>query len=76
MKSKPGAMKRKEALLNVERERFNKNMAQMASLDVDHAKMGKPEVTSDNKSCTASRWQALRGFIQQTMEQRTDTKGT
>ena len=76
MKSRPGAMKRKEALLNVERERFNKNMAQMASLDVDRAEVKKTEATAESNGGSSGRWQALREFIQQTMEQRPDPKGT
>ena len=64
MKSRPGAMKRRERLEKMERERFGKNMAQLTA--------GSIEMTSEDaqKTVTASRWAALRGFISQTLEQK------
>lgn len=70
LKHRPGAMKRKEKMEQLERGRFMKNMAQMTGIG-QHAK--KPE-TDDLKttvaepSSTSDRWAALRGFISQTME--------
>ncbi len=65
MKSRPGATKRKEKLEKLERERFGKNMAQMAGPAGEDR-----TVTMDTQSSTSSRWASLRGFISQTMEQK------
>ncbi len=64
MKSRPGATKRREKLEKMERERFGKNMAQLA------AGSAHTEDEDAQKKATASRWAALRGFISQTMEQK------
>jgi Ribosome biogenesis protein SLX9 len=64
MKSRPGAMKRKEKLEKMEKERFMKNMAQLTVGSADA--MGEEE----QRAATASRWAALRSFISQTMEQK------
>jgi hypothetical protein len=64
MKSRPGALKRREKLERMERERFSKNMAQMAAGSVAAPTVG----DGTPQSGTASRWAALRGFISQTME--------
>lgn len=65
MKSRPGAMKRREKLDKTERDRFAKNLAQMAggasaTGASEHANAPKPE----------DRLKALRSFIAQTMEKR------
>ncbi len=70
LKSRPGAMKKKEILINMEKERFNKNLAQMAALPA-----GGHTITNDNgvangTSSSSNRWAALREFMQQTTEQR------
>ena len=71
LKSRPGAMKRREKLEREERERFGKNMAQMIGVVQNTS-----TVIAGNRgeaaqpSTTASRWAALRGFISQTMEQK------
>ncbi|KAL2868738.1 FAM207/SLX9 family protein [Aspergillus lucknowensis] len=65
LKHKPGALKRKEKIEKLERERFAKNMAQMSSI---HAPTG-PGSEPDTATSASSRWAALRGFISQTMEQ-------
>ncbi|KAI9833484.1 MAG: hypothetical protein M1819_003642 [Sarea resinae] len=71
LKSRPGAMKRKEKLEKQERERFGKNMAQLvdtkAVVPAPDAAMSAPAAEG---GATASRWAALRGFISQTMEQK------
>lgn len=64
MKSRPGATKRREKLEKLERERFGKNMAQLTAGSV--GKQGEEA----QKTATASRWAALRGFISQTLEQK------
>ncbi|KAG7009719.1 hypothetical protein G7Y79_00002g008340 [Physcia stellaris] len=74
LKSRPGAMKRKEKLASLEKDRFNKNMAQMMaprnmSQDDQFASGG-----DEAKSGSRNKWAALRGFIQQTMEQRPETE--
>lgn len=60
MKSRPGAMKRKQKLDNSERDRFAKNLAQMAT----------PGAGGAGPASTAERLRALRGFISQTLETR------
>ena len=73
LKSRPGAMKKKEALINLEKERFNKNMAQMAALPtVGDAAVNNGEVVKTGCS-SGNRWAALRQFIQNTTERRSDT---
>ncbi|KAJ5676072.1 hypothetical protein N7462_008969 [Penicillium macrosclerotiorum] len=67
LQHKPGAMKRREKLEKVERDRFAKNMAQMATLPP--APTGSTGDASADPNVTASRWSALRNFISQTMEQ-------
>jgi hypothetical protein len=64
LKSRPGAMKRREKLDKMERERFGRNMAQLAA--------GSAQVSGEEaqKAATANRWAALRGFISQTLEQK------
>lgn len=64
MKSRPGAMKRREKVDKVERERFAKNVAQMASAQ-DGGTTPAPYT---------ERWKALRGFISQTMERKPESK--
>ena len=64
LRSKPGALKRREKLEKMERERFGKNMAQLAA---GSAQSG-GEVAE--KAASANRWAALRGFISQTLEQK------
>ncbi|KAL8669702.1 MAG: hypothetical protein Q9168_005721, partial [Polycauliona sp. 1 TL-2023] len=78
LKSKPGAMKKKEKVIASEKERFNRNMARMASGvpktdggegGVEIAGEGLGEVNGgDGKSM--SKWAVLRRHIQETMEQR------
>lgn len=66
--TRPGAQKRREKLEKMERERFGKNMAQLTTAvpaAAPTAEAGAPAPTP-----TASRWEALRGFISQTMEQK------
>ncbi|KAA8577198.1 hypothetical protein EYC84_007191 [Monilinia fructicola] len=72
MKSRPGATKKREKLEAMERERFGKNMAQLAAVAEDKPKdatvVEGQEVPAT--SGTANRWAALRAFISQTMEQK------
>ena len=80
MKSKPGALKRREKLDKGERDRFAKNMAQLAASktlsEADQAasgNLGKAETKSSVPS-TGERWAALRGFISQTLERKPELK--
>ncbi|KAJ5093100.1 hypothetical protein N7456_008961 [Penicillium angulare] len=67
LRHKPGALKRREKLEKVERDRFAKNMAQMSGLQPTADANSGEDNTTPNP--TASRWSALRSFISQTMEQ-------
>lgn len=64
MKSRPGATKRRQKLEKMERERFGKNMAQLAAGGVQGAR------EEPHKTATANKWAALRNFISQTLEQK------
>lgn len=72
MKSRPGALKRKEKLDRGERERFAKNLAEMSGkmTEATGDNSGKLEIASRVHGC----WAALRGFIGQTMEQRPEMR--
>ena len=52
LKSRPGAMKKKEKLEKMEKERFNANLAQMAT----------------SSSTSNDRWAALKNHVQNTMD--------
>jgi len=75
LKSKPGAMKRREKLDKSERDRFAKNMAQLAPSSTTNGTGSQNPVTtgsnrpvSQTANSTSQRWAALRGFISQTLE--------
>lgn len=57
MKSRPGAMKRKQKLDNSERDRFAKNLAQISA-------------SNSTGTTAADKLRALRGFIAETLEKR------
>ncbi|KAJ4292684.1 hypothetical protein N0V90_009347 [Kalmusia sp. IMI 367209] len=57
LKSRPGAMKKKEKLEKMEKERFNMNMAQMAAAS-----------KASGTNSTADRWAALKNHVQTTLE--------
>ncbi|ETI29048.1 hypothetical protein G647_01501 [Cladophialophora carrionii CBS 160.54] len=81
IKSRPGAMKRRENVDRGERDRFAKNMAQLASASSDAA-AGKGDMEDDGSvsskpaaiPSTSERWAALRGFISQTLETKPELK--
>ncbi|CAF9908293.1 MAG: hypothetical protein ALECFALPRED_004372 [Alectoria fallacina] len=85
LKSRPGAGKKKEKLVAMERERFARNLAAMASgsgsrdaaLDGGMVVEGKGEGEEGDgtKGRSAERWAAIRGFICQTMERRPEGEG-
>ncbi|KAJ5670770.1 uncharacterized protein N7477_006133 [Penicillium maclennaniae] len=73
LRHKPGALKRREKLEKVERDRFARNMAQMSGLQTQATESAEPSAESNP---TANRWSALRSFISQTMEQQPVFKTT
>ncbi|MCJ1401312.1 hypothetical protein MMC11_004524 [Xylographa trunciseda] len=71
LKSKPGALKKKDKLEKLEMERFSKNMAQMAHVTGDGGRNDPKAVAlevTDGPTGGSQRWAALRGFIQSTMD--------
>lgn len=68
-RSKPGAMKRKELLINLEKERFNQNLVALHQGTEDMMLRGE---VNDTHEATKNKWAAIRGFIQQTMEKHAD----
>jgi Ribosome biogenesis protein SLX9 len=72
IKSRPGAMKRREKVDNEERERFAKNLAEMSGKKMEGR--GEDSAKLENGRVAHDRWAALRGFIAQTMEQRPELK--
>ena len=60
---KPGAMKRKERMEKLERDRFARNMAQMTEM------RGISASSQQRRDSPSNRWAALRSFIAQTVEQ-------
>ncbi|KAH7189542.1 ribosome biogenesis protein SLX9-domain-containing protein [Fusarium flagelliforme] len=72
LKSKRGALKRKERVVKGEMERFGVNMATLAAQQeksVGDEKMAEEKKDTPAPAPTANRWAALRGFISSTMEQ-------
>lgn len=67
LRHKPGALKRREKLEKLERDRFNKNLVEMSN--ITSAPAANNGETSNESNPTAGRWSALRNFISQTMEQ-------
>ncbi|KAK4869017.1 hypothetical protein LT330_006626 [Penicillium expansum] len=71
LRHKPGALKRREKLEKLERDRFNKNLTEMSkitSAPVTNNGEASTEASTESNP-TAGRWSALRNFISQTMEQ-------
>jgi Ribosome biogenesis protein SLX9 len=71
IKSRPGALKRREKVDQGERERFAKNLAEMSGKNVNP---GESSIAPDDGQQTHSRWAALRDFISQTMERKPEMK--
>ncbi|KAK4224791.1 ribosome biogenesis protein SLX9-domain-containing protein [Podospora fimiseda] len=78
LKSKPGALKKKEKVIKSELERFGRNLAQLAAVSEEKKEEMKMVVEKEEKTqqpqavpaaATSNRWAALRGFIASTMEQ-------
>lgn len=72
MKSRPGALKRREKIDKGERERFAKNLAEMSGIKTND--MGEDAADPGSGNQVDDRWAALRGFIAQTMEQKPEMR--
>jgi hypothetical protein len=68
LKSKPGAMKRKERLERTERERFGKNMAQIMALKEPICQIQAGGSSPVTTITTTSRFAALRAWADANME--------
>ncbi|MCJ1423458.1 hypothetical protein MMC29_001341 [Sticta canariensis] len=64
LKSRPGALKKMETVIAMEKEIFNKNMARMIQHD---------DVNDKTEYDTGKRWAAIRGSIQRTMDRQLDS---
>ena len=62
LKSRPGAMKKKEKLQKAEQERFNKNLAQMIG--------GSVGIGPGTSTSIADRWAALKSHVQSSTERK------
>lgn len=72
LKSRPGAGRKKERVVAMERERFARNLARMAAgRDGGVGGGGGGEEEGAGKG----RWAAIRGFIEETMERRPEGEG-
>ncbi|KAL0938582.1 uncharacterized protein CTRU02_205192 [Colletotrichum truncatum] len=83
LKSRPGALKRKEKVVKGEMQRFGASMAALAAVpgapapasasaeggNAAMADVGSAGAAADASSATANRWAALRKHISNTMEQ-------
>ncbi|MCJ1354047.1 MAG: hypothetical protein MMC33_004034 [Icmadophila ericetorum] len=67
LKSRPGAMKKKQKLEVLEKDRFAKNLAQMVELPSKGTRAN--DALNASSADTSERWAALRGYIRQTMDQ-------
>ncbi|KAG8668543.1 hypothetical protein FPOAC2_07835 [Fusarium poae] len=72
LKSKKGALKKKEKVVKGEMERFGVSMARLTAQDEAKAVPQDENMDEEKKTApaaTANRWAALRGYISSTMEQ-------
>lgn len=71
LKSRPGALKKKEKLVRGEMERFGQSMARLVTGagGAEGGLGGGREAGEAEASSTGNRWKALRGYISSTMEQ-------
>ena len=67
LKSRPGAMKKKEKLEKMEKERFGRNMAQMAALPLVEPSLAVVSAANTDAD-NSKRWAALRGYIQHSID--------
>ena len=69
LKSKKGALKRKEMVVKGEMERFGASMARMTETETSGPLPPAQGESENAKPATSDRWAALRGYISSTMEQ-------
>lgn len=76
LKSRPGAIKKREKVEKAERERFGGNMALMVESTRNEGPQAQVEgeVAGEVRSTTSRRWAAMQEFIKQTMEQKEEFK--
>ena len=72
VKTKPGALKRREKLDKSERDRFANNMAQMVATGGHGDQRG--SANPSDRYIRSEKWATLRGFISQTLEKRSDVQ--
>ena len=66
LKSKPGAMKKREKVVRAERERFERNLAGMLTLNEEHGTRVDAEV--EVRGNVMGRWKALRAHLERGRE--------
>ena len=71
LKSRPGALKRKERIVKGEMDRFGESMARLVGGGGAEGGLGRGREAGGEKQAnpTGNRWAALRGYISSTMEQ-------
>lgn len=72
MKSRPGALKRREKVDKGERERFARNLAEMNGKKAEER--GNNGVEVGDGLGLHDRWAALRAFVSQTLEEKPELK--
>lgn len=69
LRSKKGALKRKEQVVKGEMERFGVSMAKLSETNARATSKAASEPAAAGGSASSSRWAALRGYISATMDQ-------
>lgn len=71
LRSRPGALRRKERVVKGEMERFGESMARLVGGGGASGGLGGGDGQTEKKEAnpTGNRWAALRGYISSTMEQ-------
>lgn len=76
IQNRPGSLKKKAKIEMAEKERFQKNMVELATSHL--TRPGDPEgdqqQPSVNRTSTSDRWATLRSFISTTMEQKPELR--
>ncbi|KAL8665837.1 MAG: hypothetical protein Q9202_001959 [Teloschistes flavicans] len=68
LKIQPGAMKKKEKIIRLEKDRFNQNMAQLTA--IHRSGMEEHDASHNNHGQIAHPWATLKNFIQQNVQRR------
>lgn len=64
LKSKPGAMKKRDKVVREEMERFERNLAGILALGGGEAVKGSAEVETGGEGNVMGRWKALRAHLE------------